>query len=94
MRVKFFLIVALVIFTLPCMELPAWAGMFVDASNDFVLAPSRRELAGHRARRVLRPQGSNESRRILAVVITSIAVGNIGPSEAHFLPDLLNVQRK
>lgn len=94
MRVKFFLIVALVIFTLPCMELPAWAGMFDDASNDFVLAPSKRELAGHRARRVVRPRGSNESQRTLTVVITSIAAGNIGPVETHFLPDLVNVQRK
>jgi len=94
MRVKFFLIVALVIFTLPCVELPAWAGMYDDASNDFVLAPSRRELAGHRARRVVRPQGSNESQRTLTVVITSIAVRNISPIETHSLPDLVNIQRK
>ena len=94
MRVKFFLIVALVIFTLPCMEFPEWAGIYNDASNDFVLAPTRTELANNPARRIVRPRRSNEIQRTVTVMIAPTAIGNITPIHAHLLPDLVNIQRK
>jgi hypothetical protein len=94
MRVKFFLIVALVVFTLPCMEFPEWAGIYDDASNDFVLAPTRTELANNLARRIARPRRSNESPRTLTVAIAPTAIGNIAPIHTLFLPDLINIQRK
>ena len=45
MRGKVVLIIVFLILALPCMELPEWAGMYDDASNDFALAPSGPDLA-------------------------------------------------
>ena len=42
MKVRLLLVVVLVSLSLPCIELPEWAGIFDDVSNDFVV-PSRVE---------------------------------------------------
>jgi len=76
------------------MEFPEWAGICDAASDDFVLAPTRTELANNLARRIVRPRRSNESQRALTVIIAPTIIGNIIPIDAHFLPYLLNIQRK
>ena len=43
MRVRLFLLVTLITLSLPCLELPELAGMCDDASNDFLVMPSRAE---------------------------------------------------
>jgi hypothetical protein len=43
MKVRLLLVVVLVSLSLPCIELPEWAGIFDDVSNDFIVVPSRVE---------------------------------------------------
>jgi hypothetical protein len=95
MRVKFVLIVVLVILALPCMEIPEWAGMYDDASNDFVLAPSKTELAGDtvgRSATHLPARRVTRSSRMIAITASSIST--LVSHETHLLPNLVNVQKK
>ena len=40
MRARLLLIITLVVVALPCMEVPDWAGITGDSSNDFVVSPT------------------------------------------------------
>ena len=45
MKVRLLLVVVLASLSLACIELPEWAGIFDDVSNDFIVVPSRVERA-------------------------------------------------
>lgn len=95
MRVNLFLIVAIVALSLPCVELPEWAGMYDDASNDFVLLPSRVEAP------IFATAGSTPRLRAghvdldpQLIIFTSLFADIPFANESHSLLDRLTVQKK
>ena len=95
MRVGFFVVLALVTLSLPCVDLPEWAGTYNDPSNDSVVMLSR--LVEPLCVRRLRTP------RVAIVYLNRHAASNLSASAFYVLPipsdtrallDRLSVQKK
>ena len=94
MRVRIFLIFALIILTMPCMELPEWAGMYDDASNDFVIAPAKTELPAHARPSATHLPARHVNRRTPTAATTTSFISASVPNETDFLSNLVAIQKK
>ena len=96
MRVILFIIIATVAFGLPCVELPEWARIYDDATNDFVLLTSRVErpdCAAAAPTLRLRAAHLDRGDSLLVILAPSLAAIPIA-GESHSLMVLLTVQKK
>jgi len=95
MRVILFIIIATVAFGLPCVELPEWARIYDDATNDFVLLTSRVERpVCAAAAPTLRLRAAHLDRDSLLVILAPSLAGIPIAGESHSLMVLLTVQKK
>jgi hypothetical protein len=95
MSAKVLLLVALVILTLSCMELPEWAGVYNDASNDFAIAPSKPALAGvASAQSTPQPRDWYVEKSVRTSGKITSAQGTLLFHDSSLLRELINIQRK
>jgi len=92
MKAKFLFIVALVVLTLPCMEVTDWAGITADPSNDCAVSIGAMQASQTvpMARSVMTLKAC---RRTLGIAAKSASTA-ILTHGAYFSPGLIGIQRK
>jgi hypothetical protein len=92
MRARLLFLVALIVLTLPCMEVPDWAGMTGDPSNDFAVSPGTRKT--DQALQIGASVATSKAKHPAFEVATNATAIDILRQGGHFSPGLLSIQRK
>ena len=95
MRVGFLLVVALVILSLPCIELPECIGMYDDASNDFIVVQSQvgRPVCAPSVRAQHFAAANLQRRAVLTLFSSPLRSAPI-PREGRSVLNVISIQKK